>query len=211
MKKLNLLLAIILILSSASFAQDSTLIQKINIGTFSVGTRNTLSAFNNDDATGLGVGGQFRIQLGKSINSEWFFDYITSNQNLTKRNDYHIGWSLMFYSKNNNSFEKLFQPYLLVGHCFDYSKVFEKSNINNNESRLSMATQAGIGTHINISKVFDCSISSQYMLHFGKEIETSMLNNKPIIIKNDFSSTEGHLLFTISFNYKLGKLWNKKA
>lgn len=192
--------------STFLFAQQK---EKFSIGTYSLGTRNAVSAFNDDAAIGLGIGGQFRVQLGQKLNSEWFLDYITSETDFTKRNDYHIGWSLMFYNKNNFSFNKTLQPYLLVGHCFDYSKVFEKNNISNSAHRLSMATQAGIGTHINFSNNFDCSISSQYMLHFGKEISTNIQGSKVFISKNDYSSVEGHLLFTLSFNYKLGKLWNK--
>ncbi len=206
MKKKYLFFILCILISQLLFAQ---LKEKSLIGTYSLGTRNTISAFNDDAAIGLGIGGQFRIQLGQKLNSEWYLDYITSETDVTKRNDYHIGWSLMFYSKNNNSFNKTLQPYLLVGHCFDYSKVFEKNNISNSANRLSMATQAGIGTHINFSDKFNCSISSQYMLHFGKEIQTFMQGSKVFISKNDFSSVEGHLLFTLSFNYKLGKLWNK--
>ena len=206
MKAKHLFFILSLFVSSLLFAQQK---EKSSIGTYSLGTRNTVSAFNHDAAIGLGIGGQFRVQLGQKLNSEWFLDYITSETDVTKRNDYHIGWSLMFYSKNNNSFNKTLQPYLLVGHCFDYSKVFEKNNISNSANRLSMATQAGIGTHINFSNKFDCSISSQYMLHFGKEISTNIQGSKVFIYKNDYSSVEGHLLFTLSFNYKLGKLWNK--
>jgi len=77
-------------------------------GAFSVGTRNTLSTFNEDDATGKGIGGQFRIRLGYKLNSEWYLDYITSqNGSLSYRNDYHIGWSLMFYMGNNYSGDRL--------------------------------------------------------------------------------------------------------
>ncbi len=206
MQKKYLFFFLSILFSTLLFAQQTA---KNLIGNFSLGTRNTISAFNDDAAIGLGIGGQFRIQLGQKLNSEWYLDYITSETDVTKRNDYHIGWSLMFYSKNNNSFNKTLQPYLLVGHCFDYSKVFEKNNVTNAANRLSMATQAGIGTHINFSDKFDCSISSQYMLHFGKEISTTSQGSKVFVTKNDYSSVEGHLLFSISFNYKLGKLWNK--
>lgn len=177
-------------------------------GTFSLGTRNTISLFNDDNAVGKGIGGQFRIQLGKRLNSEWYFDYITSkNKPYTFRNDYHIGWSVMLYPKHNCSFDRLLQPYLIAGHCFDYTKVAALNDKANSASRLSMATQAGLGTHVNITSKLDCSLSGQYMLHFGKEIETNIKGDEIAIEKKDFSGIDGHLLFTVSFNYKFFHLW----
>jgi hypothetical protein len=114
----------------------------------------------------------------------------------------------MFYSKNIYQFDRLLQPYLIAGHCFDYSKVTEQNAKNNFADRLSMATQAGVGTHINITKKLDCSLSGQFMLHFGKDIETSIKGAEVIIRKKNFSQPDGHLLFTISFNYKFFNLWN---
>jgi len=177
-------------------------------GTFSLGTRNTFSVFNDDKAAGKGIGGQFRIQAGKHLGSEWFFDYITSkNGDLTYRNDYHIGWSLMFYPGKNVEFNRLLQPYLLAGHCFDYSRLSEQRNSSNHAERWSMAAQAGLGTHLNITPRFDCSLSAQYMLHFGKDIRADIVNSKVVIGKEDFSTPDGHLLVSLSFNYKLFHLW----
>lgn len=197
-----LLSAVSLLLAVAAYSQPTS-----SVGTLSLGTRNSISAFNHDEAMGKGIGGQFRLQLGKRINSEWYFDYISSNTPLTARNDYHIGWSLLFYLKNNYDFSSTLQPYLIVGHCFDDTKVFEKANRSNSASRLSMATQAGIGTHINITPRFDCSVSGQYMTHFGKDIEASLENGKVVIEKAAYTELDGHLLFTISFNYKIAHLW----
>jgi hypothetical protein len=198
-----IVLATAMLLSTAAFSQ----LQKVQFNpVISVGTRNTISSFNDDNAIGIGIGGQTRVQLGKRVNSEWFLDYITSKTSLTARNDYHIGWSLLFYLKNNYDFTHLLQPYLIAGHCFDYTQVFELNNRSNSASRLSMATQAGLGTHINITHNFDCSLSSQYMLHLGKEINTNVSSGKPVIQKAGNSGIDGHLLFTISFNYKLFRL-----
>ncbi len=182
---------------------------KINFpGTFSLGTRNTISMFNDDNATGKGIGGQFRIQFSNRMNTEWYFDYITSkNESYTFRNDYHIGWSVMLYTKSNNQFERLLQPFVIAGHCFDFSKVTEQKNNSNSAGRMSMATQAGIGTHINITQKLDCSLSGQYMLHFGKEIETILKGNEVIIEKKNFSQPHGHLLLSLCFNYKFFHLW----
>jgi hypothetical protein len=177
-------------------------------GTVSVGTRNTFSMFSDDPGIGLGVGGQTRVQFSDRINTEWFGDYITSkNKTYTVRNDYHVGWSVMYYPGNTIDFTNLFQPYIVAGHCFDYSKVSEQKNKSNYQERYSLATQAGLGTHINITPFFDCSLSCQYMLHFGKEIETTINKDVVAIEKKDFSSPDGHLLFSVSINYKLFHLW----
>jgi hypothetical protein len=165
--------------------------------------------FNDDAAIGKGIGGQSRIQFGKQLNTEWYFDYITSKKgSATYRNDYHIGWSVMLYTKNNNQFDRLFQPYLIAGHCFDYSKVTSQKSKSNFADRYTMATQAGIGTHINITKSLDCSLSGQYMLHFGKDIQTTITDGDVVFEKKNFSRADGHLLFTLSFNYKFFHLWN---
>jgi hypothetical protein len=71
-----------------------------------------------------------------------------------------------------------------------------------------MATQAGLGTHFNINRRFDCSLSTQYMLHFGKEIQTSVDKGNVVINKKDMSTPDGHLLITLSFNYKFFHWWN---
>jgi hypothetical protein len=70
-----------------------------------------------------------------------------------------------------------------------------------------MAAQAGLGTHINITDRFDCSLSTQYMLHFGKDIRVNTDEGKVIIQKEKFSTPDGHLLVSVSFNYKLFHLW----
>ncbi len=176
--------------------------------TVSLGTRNTFSMFNDDPGIGKGIGGQARVQLSDRINTEWFFDYISSkNKTFTNRNDYHVGWSIMYYPGSNVDFSNLLQPYILVGHCFDYTRLSEQKNKANYADRWTMATQAGLGTHINITSLLDCSVSAQYMLHFGKEIEATIDKDIVSIEKKNYSSPDGHLLFSVSFNYKLFHLW----
>ncbi len=178
------------------------------VGSFSLGTRNTISIFNHDDATGIGIGGQFRVQVSRRINTEWFFDYIPSKNNLyTTKRDYHFGWSVMYYPGATIDYSNRFQPYILAGHCFDYSKIAEKKKPANYADRWTMATQAGLGMHVNITEDFDCSLSGQYMLHFGKEINTTIGKDAVTFVKEKGSGPDGHLLFTVSVNYKLGHLW----
>lgn len=209
MKRYVIIASLMMVPTCQLFAQ---LIKSANFrpaGAFSLGTRNTVSMFSDDPGTGVGIGGQARIQISDRINTEWYFDYITSkNKTFTNRNDYHIGWSVMYYPGKTTDFSNLMQPYIIAGHCFDYSKVMEQKNKSNYAERYSMATQAGIGTHINITRLLDCSLSGQYMLHFGKQIETTITKNEVAFEKRDFSSPDGHLLFTVSFNYKFFNLWH---
>ena len=207
---MKLTMAVLLLNSALNlFAQEEKSQTYQSPGMVSVGTRNTFSMFNDDNAMGKGVGGQIRVQLGKRIGSEWFLDYITSkNGSLTFRNDYHVGWSLMYYPIKAEEGERLLQPYFIAGHCFDYSKVTEQGNLSNYADRWSMATQAGAGTHFNITNRFDCSLSAQYMLHFGKDITSSINKGKVTIEKQDLTTPDGHLLVSLSFNYKLFHLFN---
>lgn len=179
-------------------------------GWVSLGMRSTLSLFDHDGA-GLGTGGQFRIHLSDRVATDWFADYITIHGDLGLRSTYyHIGWSVLFYPLANRSYPRLFQPYILAGHCFDFN---EKSLIANPEvsgSRWGSAVQAGLGSHIHLTERFDLSITSQYMIHLteGLEVERNF-NGETHIHRHAHSALEGHLLTTMSFSYKLFRLWGK--
>lgn len=189
-------------------AQEERSSTYLTPGMFSLGTRNTASFFNDDNAMGVGIGGQYRIQVLKKLGTEWYFDYITSkNGTLSFRNDYHFGWSAMYYPTRHPELPRIIQPYLIAGHCFDYSRVAEQANKKNYADRWSMATQAGLGTHVNITSRLDCSLSAQYMLHFGKDIETTIDKGDVVIEKKNNSTPDGHFLVTLSFNYKFFRLW----
>jgi hypothetical protein len=209
------LAAALLLQATTLFAQNDLFGKKDHARTYqspgmvSLGTRNTFSMFNDDKAIGKGIGGQYRIQLTRKLGSEWFLDYISSkNGTITFRNDYHIGWSVMYYPLPDNGKDRIIQPYILAGHCFDYSRVMEQKNRSNYAARWSMAAQTGLGTHINITDRLDCSVSGQYMLHFGKDIETSIDDKSTVMIeKKNTSTPDGHLLLSVGFNYKFFHLW----
>lgn len=185
-------------------------------GTIQVGMRTTLSAFNHDGSAGYGVGGQFRIWLAKKVNTEWFADYITTDlSGLGKRTDAHIGWSVMFYPFEGKLQSK-FNPYIIAGHCFDYTKVtpfntVTELNTNEFKERWSSATQAGLGVHWNITPKFNLSLSTQYMIHLGNNIHTHVDEHNGVkelhIEEERGASMEGHLLTTLSLNVRLGDLW----
>lgn len=193
-------------------------------GMLSLGGRTTVSLFNDhkNEMTGTGVGGQFRLRFSDAVNTDWFFDYITSDiLNYAHRTDSHIGWSVLFYPINSfdyfrqtAQFKPKFRPYILAGHCFDYSKIEAKDGTNALDGALyaerwSSAVQAGLGTHLELSPKFDISLTGQYMIHLGNHIETDydFTSNTLSFHEHKGASLAGHLLVTLSFNYKIAKLW----
>lgn len=177
-------------------------------GTLSFGQRTTLSTFNHDqEASTLGIGGQFRLRLSDRINTEWFFDYLPATNEFTRRTDYHIGWSVLYYPFNHQN--ERFMPYVLAGHCFDYTQHVEIADRSNAMERWSSAIQAGLGTHYNLTERLDASLSAQYMIHLGTEVHNHIENGDVEFEQEKGGSFEGHLLFTLSFNYKFGDLWKR--
>jgi opacity protein-like surface antigen len=173
---------------------------------FSLGARTTMSAFDAD-GIGLGTGGQFRVQFNKRVNSDWFADYISINVKDKVRSDYyHIGWSVLFYPLEGLHYPKRFQPYILAGHCFDYNRKTAILDPSNTKDRWGSAVQTGIGTHFNLTDRFDVSLTCQYMIHLTKEIDAEIDGNIVTIQESSTSKLEGHLLTTLSLNYKLLKL-----
>ena len=197
----------IFFLSTLVNAQDIQL-KNNQGGLLSLGVRSTISAFNDSKTNnfGKGIGGQFRMQLSERVNTDWFFDYLTSDiGSVAHRTDYHIGWSVLFYPYLKEN--QLFKPYILAGHCFDYSYMVDNVDKNNFAERWSSAVQAGIGTHVNITKRIDLSLTSQYMIHLGGHIHP-IINQNSVSFQNETGvSLEGHLLITVGFNYKLIDLW----
>ena len=188
-------------------------------GMLSLGGRTTVSLFNDhkNEMTGTGVGGQFRLRFSDAVNTDWFFDYITSDiLNYAHRTDYHIGWSVLFYPINqldyfrqDGEFKPKFRPYILAGHCFDYSRIESKADATVYGERWSSAVQAGLGTHLELSPRFDISLTGQYMIHLGNHIETDYNFTTGELSFNEHkgASLAGHVLVTLSSNYKIAKLW----
>jgi len=193
-------------------------------GMLSLGGRTTVSLFNDhkNEMTGTGVGGQFRLRFSDAVNTDWFFDYITSDiLNYAHRTDYHIGWSVLFYPINHlayfhqpKDFKPKFRPYILAGHCFDYSKIEAKDGISPLDGALyaerwSSAVQAGLGTHLELSPRFDISLTGQYMIHLGNHIETDydFTSGTLSFHEHTGASLAGHLLVALSLNYKIARLW----
>lgn len=202
---------IILLLSQVIIAQqrDTTNDFK-NSGWFSLGARSTASTFG-DEGNGIGTGGQFRIQMNNAINTDWFFDYISINvDNKVRSEYYHIGWSVIYYPFSQLQYPKLIQPYILAGHCFDYNKMTSMELPSITKDRWGSAAQAGLGLHFNITHRFDVTLMSQYMIHFTETLhaETDVY---PVEIHSKKENTlQGHLLTTVSLNYKVFRIWKRK-
>ncbi|MBI1837359.1 MAG: hypothetical protein HYR91_08860 [Flavobacteriia bacterium] len=201
---------LILFMTVVLQSMSQELVEKKHTGELNVGVRSTTSFFDNtnDGHPGMGTGGNFRIRLADRVNTDWFADYIFSMNKYLKRADYHIGWSVMFYPFNVQN--KGFRPYVLAGHCFDYTVLTQLSNNTNTANRWSSAIQGGLGTHYYFTERLDFVFQAQYMMHLGTHLETVVTNSNVHFLKEKGTLAEGHLLLTVGINYNLGKLWKGK-
>ena len=201
------LLLIFCLFAFSVFAQPLK-IKNNNGGLFSLGVRTTISTFNHGEFgnTGMGTGGQYRLQFAERINTDWFFDYITGSiGDFAHRTDYHIGWSVIFYPTKRSDVR--IRPYVLAGHCFDYTRIVDNSNRDNFVERWSSAVQGGAGMHINLTPRMDLSIVSQYMIHMGTHVDAHEHHGEVEFHSEKGASLEGHLLFHFGINYKIADLW----
>jgi hypothetical protein len=204
---MKLLTAIFLFTAGVATAQSLTL-KKDQGGLFSLGGRTTISTFNHGEFgnTGLGLGGQFRLQFADQVNSDWFFDYIQGDvDDVAFRTDYHIGWSVIFYP--TKKLDVPVRPYILAGHCFDYTRVVDNADRNNFMERWSSAVQGGAGVHFNLSQRLDLSVVGQYMVHLGTDVHADVHDGVVHFHEEKGASLEGHLLFHVGINYKIADLW----
>jgi len=184
-------------------------------GNFSLGLRNTISSFShgNPKGVGIGVGGHARLQLLDRLNTEWYADFISNDiQGKAHRTDIHVGWSVMFYVLNPKKFTRKFTPFVVAGHCFDQSIMKINGRNGAKASRFSSAVQAGIGCSYNITPRFDISLTTQYMFHLGEELDAHENSEGVMTIHtHKHAGWEGHLLISLSANYKIVKLWKRKT
>lgn len=201
------LLFVVLLFAGSLAAQPLNLKNNYG-GVVSLGVRTTISTFNHGqfNNTGTGVGGQFRLQFSDRVNTDWFFDYLTGDiEDYASRTDYHIGWSVLFYPTKKTDVKV--RPYVIAGHCFDYTLLVDNSNQNNFIERWSSAVQGGAGVHFNLSQRLDLSVASQYMIHLGNHIGAHREGNVVEFHSEKGASLEGHLLFHVGINYKIADLW----
>ncbi|WKZ67528.1 MAG: hypothetical protein QY325_06285 [Flavobacteriales bacterium] len=179
-------------------------------GTLSLGGRSAISLFNDGHggAPGLGTGGQFRIRLSERVNTDWFYDYLAGPAGTgAHRIDQHIGWSALYYLRASRPAQPFFQPYVLAGHCFDYTRQRANNDPANQAERWSSAVQAGLGAHFNLTPRWDISTVVQYMSHLGTDVHAEEHDGEVHFHQEKGGSLEGHLLLHLSFNYKLLDAW----
>lgn len=218
MKRLKLTACLLLLLFPVlSYSQqDSLPINKRypTSGMFSLGVRSTISLFSHGslDEIGYGAGAHFRLQMHDRINTEWYMDVMSTDiQKVANRMDYHIGWSVMFYIIHPRGFTRPVTPFAEAGHCFDYTRITPNGRINEAAERWSSAVQMGAGTHFNITPKFDITLKCQYMFHLGNDLHAHVHNGNEVHIEEHTSAGwEGHLLVTLSANYKIARLWKSK-
>lgn len=204
------------VLSLTAAAQDSIPKNQYprQAGMFSLGVRSTISTFSHGalDEIGYGAGGHFRIQLTERISTEWYMDVLSTDiRQKANRMDYHIGWSVYFYILHPKGFTRKVTPYALAGHCFDYTRIATNGRNNTAMDRWSSAVQMGLGTHFNLTPRFDISVTCQYMLHLGNDLHAHVHDDGDVHIEEHSNAGwEGHLLISISANYKIARLWKSK-
>jgi len=209
MRKLPTLLAMVL-LPAGLLAQSELNVKNSHAGLLSLGMRSTVSTFSHGSWSelGTGAGGQIRLQLHDMVNTEWFADYMTTNlKGVGNRGDAHVGVSAMFYPLKDKGFKRLMKPYIAVGYCFDYTNVTDNRDPSNGLERWSSAIQGGIGNHFNLTEHFDITLKAQYMFHLGDHVEAHVHDENIHVHEHGGLSLEGHLLFTVSLNYKIADLW----
>jgi len=202
-KKLCTALAAFLLISTVGLSQKKQ--RDKESGILQLGMRNTYSMFSNDTKPGIGYGGQFRLRMNKSLNTEWYADILKSEvDNSTLRTDAHIGWSVMFYLVQRDAFVK---PYILGGHCFDYTKFHLSEPQKGKTDRWSSAVHLGLGSQFKLNKFADLSVGLQYMNHLGTMLElTETMDDGAVhqhVERSQGLSFEGHLLATASLNVNI--------
>lgn len=183
-------------------------------GNVSLGMRNTISFFNDGDpkAIGTGSGGHYRIQISNRVNTEWYADVFLSNiHNKAHRADYHIGVSVMYYLIDPKGFTRKLTPYVISGYCFDETVIKINGEGGASGSRFSSEVHGGIGCSYNVTPRFDISMTTQYGFHLGKELDLEEHPDGGMTIETQKNAGwQGHLMISISVNYKIFKLWNRK-
>jgi hypothetical protein len=188
---------------TASFSQADT---TSAAGTLSFGVRSSWGLVYEGDwqRMAFGSGAQMRVQFSDKVNSEWFLDFLQGDlEDIGKRSDIHIGWSVLYYPMNRKGF---IQPYILAGHCFEFLRISENMNSDNKVQRTSASIQAGTGVHFHISPKCDLSVEAQYMMHFGPNIE--VVSPVPVeFVKETGLTLQDHVLLHFSINYSIASLW----
>jgi len=179
-------------------------------GSFGLGVRTTMNVFG-DYQPGLGAGSQWKLNLNKWINTQWFLDYITSRKGESVfRQDIHIGWSVQFAISKQGFRSRKVVPYFTAGHCFDWTTVGIKPDVQS-PTVFTSAVQTGLGISCFLHPKVELNLQSQYMLHLGKHVhaEDDGHSHGPHTVVVEKTGLDGHLLSTVSLNFYFLQLWNR--
>lgn len=192
---------------SQTQAQEVLHLKHKPAGVFALGVRmnEAMVEFPDDHSTSLGVGGQMRLQFSNRLNSEWFLDFSRSDvmPGIT-RTDYYFGSDLMIYLRKNL---RRIQPYAVVGPGIAAYRINSVTNGNNSASVFLPAAQAGLATHFNVTYRFDLSLTAQYIMEYGHDLETTLNGDEVTISRSTEKKFEGHPQLTLSMNFKIADLW----
>jgi hypothetical protein len=208
---LRKIIPLLLLCPCLSMAQEKE--ENKEAGRLMIGYRSTISAFSDAGFAGFGSGAQFRLQFGPKLNSEWYYDHISTNLGgLGRRTDEHIGWSVMYYAFGQHTEKGKFTPYMEAGNCFDYTAVRTSYKNGTLASRGSAAVHLGLGTHYNLSEKVDITLKAQYMIHIGTNVDEKIVTDdishqRYLVITSGETGLNGHLLITCSVNILLADLW----
>lgn len=212
--RFSILVAISLSLPLAVVAQKRDRTANGDVGAFHFGVRNTISTFSTGERNyqGTGVGGHLRFKLAEHLILESYGDYLVTNVGgLAQRMDTHGGFSVAPYLFLSS--ERRIVPYPIAGFCVDYSRFLkigmgrDADIASNVAERYSFATQIGGGCQFRITDRLDFTPFVQYMIHIGNEVDINIVDNDVVFIEEKSGQLEGHLLFTMSVNYKVADLW----
>ena len=182
-------------------------------GRLGVGVRSTMNIFSGY-RPGIGAGGHWKLGFSDRVNTEWFLDYITSEDDKSGyRKDYHIGWAVQFNLLNNGLANGKINPYVMGGQCFDLTQVGTTGETPMESPKVfSAAVQAGVGVSTFIASDFEVNLQGHYMMHLGKDVhldyETDGHGHDHASISVDnHPGLEGHFLTTISGTWYFVRLW----
>lgn len=204
-----LLLSVNVLHAFYSIAQKPMRLKHNVSGVFAIGLRNGLVLSHSSSGwnTGQGLGLQARIMATSHINTEWFFEVFQGGYTPQGvRADGHIGGLMLLYPQHRL---QRVAPFLAIGPNADYVKLRERVNKQNFVSRWSFGLQSGIGIQINLTRRSDMTISTQYMVHFGKPLILPLEDSAIILLPHTGSGLDGHFIVNVSFNYKMADLWKR--
>ncbi|MCS6917920.1 MAG: hypothetical protein RMK52_06455 [Chitinophagales bacterium] len=200
-------LLVCLLLGLPAQAQKPLRIKFTDPGVFGVGIRTAAGLSISDSALRVSEGGgvQARLMVLQRLNTEWYAEWLRGGfSDAAYRTDVHLGLNTLLY------FQRRLQrvaPFVLTGIAADALTLHNRLTARHRTSSWTTALQGGIGFHINLTWRSDLTVSAAYQHHLSHQAilqtEESILAQVP----RSGRTGDGHLLVTLSMNYKITDLW----